>query len=158
MNWRACFMFRGAGHSQIAFTLPLSGSLPFIPTVCPRINTCGWQIWNFLPEKVAPASAALCRMWFTVTSKTVAMPNPNTAREARCNHSWELRFALVGTNKVQTLGYKSVPGSRDAAHSSWRYNHFKMTTPLQRFCTLGIDQAFSTWYNLLLPRLLLKSF
>ena len=38
------------------------------------------------------------------------MPNPNTAHEVRCNHPWELRFMLVGTNKVQTLGYKSVPG------------------------------------------------
>ena len=80
----------------------------------------------------------------TVTSKTVAMSNPNTVREACCNYLWELHLALAGTNKVQPLGYKSVPGSRDAAHSSWRYSHSKMTTPLQQFCTLGIDQAFGT--------------
>ena len=94
----------------------------------------------------------------TVTFKTIAMPNPNTAHEARCNHPWELHLALVGTNKVQTIGYNSVPGSCDVAHPSWWYSHSKMTTPLQRFCTLGIDQAFGTWYNLLLPWLLLKSF
>ena len=94
----------------------------------------------------------------TVTSKPVAMPNPNTAREVRCNHPWELHLALVGTNTVQTIGYKCVPGSCDAVHSSWRYSHFEMTTPLQQFCTLGIDQAFSTGYSLLLPWLLLMSF
>ena len=76
----------------------------------------------------------------TVTSTTVAMPNPNAAREVHCNHPWELHLALVGTNKVQTLGYKSVPESRDAAHSSWRYSHFKTTTPLQHFAPLVLTR------------------
>ena len=39
----------------------------------------------------------------TVTSKTIAMPNPNTAREVHCNHLWELHLALVGTNNIQAL-------------------------------------------------------
>jgi hypothetical protein len=52
---------------------------------------------------------------YIVTSKTIAMPNPNTACKVRCNHPWELHLALVGTNKVQTISYKSVPGSCDSA-------------------------------------------
>ena len=39
----------------------------------------------------------------TVTPKTVTITNLNTAREARCNHMWESRLALVGSNIVVTL-------------------------------------------------------
>ena len=79
------------------------------------------------------------------------MPNPNTAREVRCNHPWELRLALVGANYIQALGYATAPGSCDSAQISWRYGHFKTAIPLQQFCTLGIHWVFSTWYSLLLP-------
>ncbi|KAI9449509.1 hypothetical protein HD554DRAFT_2181041 [Boletus coccyginus] len=45
----------------------------------------------------------------TVRCKTVAMSNPKPGREAPRNHLWEFHFALVGTNKVQTLSYNFVP-------------------------------------------------
>jgi hypothetical protein len=38
------------------------------------------------------------------------MPNPNTVREVRCNHLWEPRLVVVGTNIVHTPGYKSTLG------------------------------------------------
>ena len=72
---------------------------------------------------------------YIVTSKTIAMPNLDTAREARCNHPWGLRLALVVTNQVQTLGYKLVPGSCNLAQPPWRYASSKTATPLQQFCT-----------------------
>ena len=31
----------------------------------------------------------------TVSNKTVPITNPNTVREAHCNHTWEFRLALV---------------------------------------------------------------
>ena len=31
----------------------------------------------------------------TVSNKTVPITNPNTVREAHCNHMWEFRLALV---------------------------------------------------------------
>ena len=71
----------------------------------------------------------------TVTSKTVAMPNLDTACEAHCNHPWELRLALVETNKVQALGYESVPWLCHLAQPPWRYASSKTVTPLQQFCT-----------------------
>ena len=67
---------------------------------------------------------------FTVTPKTVTITNLNTAREARCNHTWECRLALVGSNIVVTLGYLTVHGSCDLAQGRWRYDHSKTTTTL----------------------------
>jgi len=46
----------------------------------------------------------------TLSNKTVAIPNPDTVREAHCNHLWEFRLYLVRENDVHTLGYKSLPG------------------------------------------------
>ena len=48
-------------------------------------------------------------MYATIRCKTIAMPNPKLGREAPRNQLWEFHFALVGTNKVQTLGYNFVP-------------------------------------------------
>ena len=31
----------------------------------------------------------------TVSNKTIPITNPNTVREAHCNHMWEFRLALV---------------------------------------------------------------
>ena len=45
----------------------------------------------------------------TVRCKTVAMSNPQPGHEVPCNQLWEFHFALVGTNKVQALGYNFVP-------------------------------------------------
>ena len=61
----------------------------------------------------------------TVSYKTIPITNPNTVREAHCNHTWEFRLALVWPNKVQTLGYKPVLGACDLAQRRWRYIHFK---------------------------------
>ena len=41
--------------------------------------------------------------------KTIAMSNPKPGHEVPCNQLWEFHFALVGTNKVQALGYNVVP-------------------------------------------------
>ena len=71
----------------------------------------------------------------TVTSKTVAMSNLDMVHKAHHKHPWELHFALVGTNKVQTLGYILILGSCDLAHWLWRYGHSKSVIPLQQFCT-----------------------
>jgi len=49
------------------------------------------------------------QMQTTVRCKTIAMPNPKLGRKAPHNQLWEFHFALVGTNKVQTLGYNFVP-------------------------------------------------
>ena len=70
----------------------------------------------------------------TVSNKTVPITNPNTVREAHCNHMWEFRLALVWPNKVQTLGYKPVLGSCDLAQRRWRYIHFKSPMSLEQFC------------------------
>ena len=72
---------------------------------------------------------------YTVTSKTVAMFNLDMVHEAHHRHPWEFHFALVGTNKVQTLGYKLILGSCDLAEWLWRYSHSKSVIPLQQFCT-----------------------
>ena len=48
----------------------------------------------------------------TVTSKTIAMSNLDVVCKAHHKHLWESHFALVGTNKVQTLGYKLILGDR----------------------------------------------
>ena len=45
----------------------------------------------------------------TVRCKTIAMSNLKPGHEVPCNQSWESHFALVGTNKVQALGYNFVP-------------------------------------------------
>ena len=66
----------------------------------------------------------------TVTPKNVTITNLKPGREAPRNHPWESRFALVGPNIVQTLGYKLIPGSRDSAQGPPRYNSFKTGTPL----------------------------
>ena len=46
---------------------------------------------------------------YTVRCKTVAMSNHKPGHEVPCNQLWEFHFALVGTNKVQALGYNFVP-------------------------------------------------
>ena len=65
-----------------------------------------------------------------VTPKTITITNLNTARKARCNHTWECRLALVGSNIVVTLGHLTVHGSCDPAQGWWRYDHSKTTTTL----------------------------
>ena len=45
----------------------------------------------------------------TVRCKTVAMSNLKPGHEVPCNQLWGFHFALVGTNKVQALGYSFVP-------------------------------------------------
>ena len=44
-----------------------------------------------------------------VRCKTIAMSNSKPGHKVSCNQLWEFHFALVGTNKVQTLGNKVVP-------------------------------------------------
>ena len=44
----------------------------------------------------------------TVRCKTVAMSNLKPGHEVPYNQLWEFHFALVGTNKVQALGYNFV--------------------------------------------------
>ena len=72
----------------------------------------------------------------TVTSKTVAIFNLDVVREVHYKHPWEFHFALVGTNKAQTLGYKSILGSCDLVQWLWRHGHSKSAIPLQQFCIL----------------------
>ena len=72
---------------------------------------------------------------YTVTFKTVAMSNLDVVCKAHHKHLWEFHFILVGTNKVQTLGYKPILGSCDLAQWLWRYGHSKSAMPLQQFCT-----------------------
>ena len=45
----------------------------------------------------------------TVRCKTVTMSNSKPGHKVPCNQLWEFHFALVGTNKVQALGYNFVP-------------------------------------------------
>ena len=61
----------------------------------------------------------------TVTPKSVTITNL-----APRNHPWESHFTLVEPNRVQTPGYKSVPGSCDPAQRSLRYDSFKTAIPL----------------------------
>ena len=68
--------------------------------------------------------------WYTVTPKSVTITNLKPGRKAPRNHPWESHFALVGPNRVQTLGYKPIPGSCDSAWGPSRYNSFKTGTPL----------------------------
>ena len=70
------------------------------------------------------------KLSLTVTPKSVTITNLKLGREAPRNHPWESRFALVGPNIVQALGYKPIPGSRDSAQGPPRYNSFKTGTPL----------------------------
>ena len=76
-----------------------------------------------------------CRSTLTVSSKTVAMSNLDVVHKAHHKHLWEFHFALVGTNKVQTLCYKLILGSCDLAQWLWRYGHSKSVISLQQFCT-----------------------
>ena len=53
-------------------------------------------------------------MWAdTVTFKTVAISNLDVVHKAHHKYLWKFHFALVETNKVQTLGYELVLGSCD---------------------------------------------
>ena len=67
---------------------------------------------------------------YTVTPKSVTITNLKPGREAPRNHPWEFRFTLVGPNRVQTLGYKPIPGSCDSVQRSSRYDSFKTAIPL----------------------------
>ena len=51
----------------------------------------------------------LCLLICTVRCKTVAMSNSQPGHKVPCNQLWEFHFALVGTNRIQTLGYNFVP-------------------------------------------------
>ena len=66
----------------------------------------------------------------TVTPKSVTMTNLKLGRKAPRNHPCESHFALVEPNKVQTPGYKLVPGSCDPAQRLSRYDSFKTAIPL----------------------------
>ena len=75
----------------------------------------------------------------TVSNTSVPITNPNTVREAHCNHTWECRLALVWPNKVQTLGYKPVLGSCDSVQRRWRYVHFESPMSLEQFCCCHME-------------------
>ena len=60
--------------------------------------------------------------------------NLDVVHEVHHKYLWEFHFALVGTNKVQILGYKLILGSCDLAQWLWRYGHSKSVIPLQQFC------------------------
>ena len=88
-----------------------------------------------LMKEVATPSALKWGVVTTVTSKTVAIFNLDMVRKAHHKHLWEFHFTLVGTNKVQTPGYKLILGSGGLAQWPWRYGHSKSVIPLQQFCT-----------------------
>ena len=115
---------------------PPSHLQPSGPTPCSQDTNSG--VFS-LRTLLQTSGALLCSFLYlsisTVTSKTIAMSNLDVVCEVHHKHPWEFHFALVGTNKVQTLGYKSILGSCDLAQWLWRYGHSKSVLPLQQFCT-----------------------
>ena len=67
----------------------------------------------------------------TVRCKTVAMSNPKPGHKVPCNQLWEFHFALVGTNKVQALGYNFVP------RVMWFHLHTAKIHPFQNINTIA---------------------
>ena len=87
-----------------------------------------------------------------MTPKSVTITNLKPGCEAPRNHPWESHFALVGPNRVQTIGYKPIPGSCDSAQGPPRYNSFKTGTPLSQFldfCCKILDLNHTRGYLLL---------
>ena len=62
-----------------------------------RFTLVGPNIVQTLGYKLIPGSrdSAQGPPRYTVSNKTVPITNPNTVREAHCNHMWEFRLALV---------------------------------------------------------------
>ena len=52
-------------------------------------------LFHALPQCSLTSSIAQPSLPFTVSNKTGPITNPNTVREAHCNHTWEFHLALV---------------------------------------------------------------
>ena len=99
--------------------LLLSGSRPFIPNACPRIRTCSWQIWNFFPEKVAPASAAQCRIWCrSVACSQIYCRIPGLSAKTVGLPSWSGYVVLGPRMGASSMNTFMICGTI----SSWRMN------------------------------------
>ena len=84
------------------------------------------QIWEVVETL---GDLGIGTQW-AISDLTTVTPKSVTITNLKPNHPWESHFALVGPNRVQTLGYKTIPESCDSAQGPTRYNSFKTGTPL----------------------------